>query len=108
MSDDKTSEVKQTREGLKTLQATLNNPAYRIPVDMNIKKFKKLVDGGEVRLSKPERNRLIKMYKQKAWTEYDEIVQGVGSFPTRTVVEKTSNGETSGKQRKQKTDISLA
>lgn len=61
------------------------NPVYNIPLDMNINKFKKMLDNSEFILTKAQRNKLIRDYKNKAWQEYDEIVKGFSSLPTRGV-----------------------
>lgn len=62
----------------------------RKPVDMNINKFKKMLDDSDLVISRGERSRLIKQYKQKAWSEFDRIVTSVGPTPTR------NQGATSG------------
>lgn len=71
-----------------------------LPVDLNIRKFKKHIAKEYPQLTKSERNYLAKRYKEGAWRDFHDMVKNPYNYPTH-VVKDTTNEE-------QKTDIPVA
>ena len=58
---------------------------YRIPTQLGIGEFKRLVNEQFAGNSKSFRNRLIRAYKKRAWAEYEGMARGRGTSPTHSV-----------------------
>jgi hypothetical protein len=70
-----------TFKGYQVLLATINGPQQHHTVDLGIKAFKKFV-AEKSGLTKKQQREQINKYKKHAWTEFAEIVQYKGNFPT--------------------------
>lgn len=81
-SDDwftKTGEL--SHKGLRVLKTALNSPQEHFTVALGVNEFKRQLDKIPF-ITKGQRTETVCRYKIKAWTEYKEIVQYKGSFPS--------------------------
>ena len=62
---------------------------YRIPAQLGIGEFKRLVNERFAGNSKSFRNRLIRAYKKRTWAEYGGVARGRGTSPTHSVQGKS-------------------
>lgn len=70
-----------SHKGLKALKTALNGPQEHFTVVLGVNEFKRQLSQVPF-LTKGQRTETVRRYKIKAWTEYSEIVQYKGSFPS--------------------------
>lgn len=65
------SEAKRLEAEIEELQRTGNLPAKRQPFNFGIKELKRVLD--RMGMPKAEKNRTIKLYKERLYTRVDEV-----------------------------------
>lgn len=70
-----------TLKGLMAWKIAVTNPIEHRTVDLSIKQFKRYLKQVPM-MTKGIYSQQVKLYKKKAWTEYIDVINFKGSFPT--------------------------
>jgi len=87
------SNDKGLQEEIARLNRVINGGHFGMPVNLNIKAFKRYILETFPQLSKHDRNYLTVQYKKEAWGDYDKVVKYKLSEPTRKVSKKENDGK---------------
>lgn len=94
-----------SNDGNPTIQLDQARRRFGLPVDLNIKRFKRYLTDNYPNITKQQRNYAIRKYKEEAWSDYDEMVTFKLAEPSRNIVKKKEND---GKQSEQASDLPVA